>query len=322
MEAGGVLAVTAAVSAFGAGIAAWASASSWARRRRAGALPTADGMRDGPFAWLLRNGIPALSGLSHAVCGTAVVGRFFSDAAAAARKAGFATTSESAASVFLVAATACFAAGALATASAAGGVAVSACAVALAATAVRSSRDRAVSAMRDEVPDAIRSMEASFRAGQSLEQTLERIAGESHGALGEPFARGCHALRTGGTASEALACLRSERAVPELAFVAIALDVQHQTGGSMSRVLDAARDMVESELELARSLRVQTAQARLSARVVCAMPFVLVAVFSLVSDGFLDPFFASAAGLALLGLAIGMQAAGIVIVRRTLRVGE
>ena len=106
----------------------------------------------------------------------------------------------------------------------------------------------------------------------------------------------------------------------ELAFVAVALDVQHQASGSMKQVLDAARDTVQSEIELRRALRVQTAQAKLSARVVSVLPFVLIAVFSLVSEGFLDPFFASPMGMALLAIALGMQAAGIVAVRRMLAV--
>ena len=46
----------------------------------------------------------------------------------------------------------------------------------------------------------------------------------------------------------------------------------------------------------------------------------LIAVFSLVSEGFLDPFFASPMGMALLAIALGMQAAGIVAVRRMLAV--
>ena len=88
----------------------------------------------------------------------------------------------------------------------------------------------------------------------------------------------------------------------------------------MERVLDAARETVEGELELTRSLRVQTAQAKLSARIVSVMPIVLVALFSLVSKDFLGPFFSSFAGMALLCIAIAMQVAGIVSVRHMLKV--
>lgn len=88
----------------------------------------------------------------------------------------------------------------------------------------------------------------------------------------------------------------------------------------MRQVLEAAAETVKGELALRQSLRVQTAQAKLSARVVTVMPFILVAAFSLASPDFLAPFFAGPAGYALLGLALAMQAAGIVLVRRALAV--
>jgi tight adherence protein B len=77
---------------------------------------------------------------------------------------------------------------------------------------------------------------------------------------------------------------------------------------------------VESELELARNLKVQTAQARLSSSIVTWMPFILVAIFSFVSPGFLSPFFESLAGIALLVVALLMQAAGVFSVRHMLKV--
>ena len=205
-----------------------------------------------------------------------------------------------------------------ATRSAAGALAVAACALAVAAGYVRAASDRSRDAARDAVPDVLRSMGTCFDAGLTLQQTLVQVAGETGGPLRSLFAHAAHVLDTGGSATEALAGLRQGSGASELAFVAVALDVQHQTGGSMRQVLDAARDSVEGELSLRRALKVQTAQAKLSAQVVSVMPFALVAVFSLVSEDFLAPFFASAPGWALLALALGMQAAGVGMVRRCL----
>ena len=86
--------------------------------------------------------------------------------------------------------------------------------------------------------------------------------------------------------------------------MAVALDVPRppRAGGSMRPVLEAARETVEGELALRRALRVQTAQARLSARVVTVMPFALVAVFSLVSKGVSGSVSAKPAGVGPVGL--------------------
>ena len=88
----------------------------------------------------------------------------------------------------------------------------------------------------------------------------------------------------------------------------------------MQHVLDATRESLESELELKRSLRVHTAQARLSARVVVGVTIAMVALLSLITEGFLQPFFASPIGLCLLTIAIVMQVTGILLVRRLLDV--
>ena len=150
-------------------------------------------------------------------------------------------------------------------------------------------------------------MAVCFRTGQSLLQTMQQVGAATKGPVGALFCRAAHLLETGGSTHEALSVFQGRGSVPELAFVSVALDVQHQTGGSMERVLDAARDTVEGELELTRSLRVQTAQAKLSARIVSVMPIVLIALFSLVSEDFLAPFFSSFAGMTLLGIAVVMK---------------
>ena len=200
------------------------------------------------------------------------------------------------------------------------GVAVVALALACLLTRVHLWRDRQAEALRDAVPDALHAMGSCFQAGFSPLQTFQHLASELRGPLGKRFADAAHLLETGHDMHEALDALRGAGAQGELVFVSVALDVQHQAGGSMRPVLEAARETVEGELALKRSLRVQTAQARLSARVVTIMPFALVAVFSLVSKGFLDPFFESPLGVALLCMAVLMQVAGVAAVRRMLSV--
>ena len=186
------------------------------------------------------------------------------------------------------------------------------------AMAARSVRDARQEAVRESVPEVLRSMGTCLQTGYTLMQTFDQVSREAVGPLKAAFSQAAHLLEAGRPASEALSTLRESTSIPELSFVAVALQVQHEAGGSMRQVLEAARDTVEGELELKRSLRVHTAQAKLSARIVSVMPLVLIALFSVISEGFLEPFFASPVGFALLLVAVGMQVAGIFAVRRML----
>lgn len=200
------------------------------------------------------------------------------------------------------------------------GVAFAACALgaasAWASHAYESHRDR----IREALPDAIRAMSACFHAGYTLQQTFDQLQHELPGPVGSLFGSARDAMETGSTAKEALAGLRGGSSVPELSFVSVALEVQHRAGGSMRHVLSAACESLESELELRRSLRVHTAQARLSAKVVTGVTIGLVGVLCLLSEDFLAPFFSSGLGMAMLATALCMQAAGIVVIRKMLQV--
>lgn len=185
---------------------------------------------------------------------------------------------------------------------------------------VRNKSEKRNLAMREQVPEALRTLCMSFRSGHSLPQTLADASRETDGYLGHLFSVAADRLEMGATTTEALSVLRGNAQLPELSFVAVALDVQHESGGSIAPVLESATDSIEGELKLMRSLRVQTAQAKLSASIVTVMPFILVALFSLMSPDFLAPFFGSFAGMALLALALVMQLSGVLIVRRMLKV--
>ena len=200
------------------------------------------------------------------------------------------------------------------------GMAVACCGAIALVSYARTAQERRQLALREEVPEALRAMNVCFRSGLSLMQTLRQTAQEVGGRLGALFSTAAQRLEMGAPATEALAVLERQRGVPELAFAAVALDVQHQSGGSIGPVLEAAQDSVESELELLRSLKVQTAQAKLSARVVTVMPFIWVGLFSLMSPGFLSPFFESLPGMVMLAVALLMEAAGVLVVRRMLKV--
>lgn len=314
------LACLSALAAFGCAFFVLHAAAAWRMRRRAATLPRTAEARGGWTAWLLRNGVAPLHPVSERIVRARIASKLFSDAAEVVAARGYVASPASLAEVSISVLAVVMAAVSVLSASPACGCAVAACVAALACAWLRSEQDKREAAVREAVPDALRSMGACFQSGYTLVQTLAHVGEEASGPLSSAFSGAARLLQTGGSVPEALALLRSRAAASELAFVSVALDVQHQAGGSMERVLASAREMVEGELELERSLRVQTAQAKLSARVVSVMPFVLIALFSLVSEDFLAPFFSSVMGFGLLLVAISMQVVGIFAVRRLLKV--
>ena len=274
----------------------------------------------GLVKWRLRNGFTLLLPSASFFLKSVRVADVLDEAVIAFAARGVAATRESLLSVAMVVLATAAVVVAAATGTVIGALAVCLCLLAVAYVVSGSARDKRREAVREAVPGALESMAACFGSGFTLLQTFKQVSQDTPGYLGEAFERSANVLETGGSAQQALNELRGDKHASDLAFVAIALDVQHESGGSMRQVLDAASDSVRGELSLRRSLRVQTAQAKLSARIVVVMPFILVALFSLSSPDFLAPFFSSPFGYALLTLAIVMQLAGVFLVNRALTV--
>ena len=321
METNLLLILIAAACAFAAVYAAsWVAAASFTRKRTAIAAQGEKATLSGFVRWRLRNGYAVLIPTAARILQMKRVADCVQEALVSCEARGIASTRESLLSVFMMILLVVGVAVGVVMRSPLGAIAVCVCLTVISIVVAGSARDKREEAVREAVPGALEAMSACFGSGFTLLQTFRQVAQETPGYLGRAFLRSAHVLETGGSAKQALDALREGAHATDLAFVAVALEVQHQSGGSIRQVLEAASDSVKGELQLRRSLRVQTAQAKLSARIVVVMPFILVAVFSLVSPDFLTPFFASPLGYAMLALAIVMQVAGVVLVHRALSV--
>ena len=172
--------------------------------------------------------------------------------------------------------------------------------------------------LRLQVPDAMRSLCSCFQAGYSIPQAFMATSEESASPTRELFSRVARDIEVGRPVGDALRIFKDASGIPELGFAAVALDIQHITGGSVVPVLEAAEQSATRSLEMRRFLRTQTAQARFSAQIVSGLPIVLLMLLSIASPGFMNPFIESFQGMMLAVLAISLQVVGICWIKRLL----
>lgn len=172
--------------------------------------------------------------------------------------------------------------------------------------------------LRREMPQVIRLLCISLDSGASLVQALEYAAEGSNGQMSRELKRAVWDLESGRSFSEAMKSLRRRTNGSEFDCLIVAMEIQHMCGGSLGAILESVSQMLQQTADLEEELVTKTTQARLSAKVVALMPLVVLLLLSLASPGFLGQFFESAAGVALLILALLLEAVGVVLVRRTL----
>lgn len=298
---------------------AW-GASMLRERTRARKAVGQTGVEDAWSAALLRKGVAALRPVAQMLLRSRRAAASMEAIVVGLESRGRRTDPTAVATLLIAACLSVGVLSACAAGSAACGVAVAACCV-LGAGAWGARRlEGRRTLLREGIPEALQLMKSCFHVGYSLPQTIREVRAGVDGPLEALFAEAEGVLETGGGVGEALGVLKRKGTEPELVFLSAALEIQHRTGSSMQHILEVTRRSVVDEIELKRALQVQTAQAKLSAQIVTIMPFALIALFSLVSPGFLSPFFESGLGVALLIVALGMQALGIALVRRFLKV--
>ena len=107
----------------------------------------------------------------------------------------------------------------------------------------------------------------------------------------------------------------------DLIYVATAVDVQSQVGGSLAGVFETVADTVRERQQHRRRLRALTATGRATATAMAAMPFVFLGLLLIVAPGYVTPFLSSHIGHVLMVLSVFSIAIGAFILSRIV-VGE
>lgn len=172
-------------------------------------------------------------------------------------------------------------------------------------------RGRPSPAQRDDQLVALASAVArSVTAGATLRVALQDAGSE----LGEPLrsevAGVIGSVGAGASLDEALLDWNESAASDAVALFATAARIGHAEGGQLATAMDGVAVALSDRCELRAEARSQTAQARLSVRVLVALPVVGLGVFALVEPQVLPTLLGTPAGLACLVLGVLLDAAG------------
>ena len=107
--------------------------------------------------------------------------------------------------------------------------------------------------------------------------------------------------------------------LPEYAFFAVTIGLQAQTGGSLVETLQNLQDLVRRRVALSKRGKALAAEARMSAMILGALPFLAFLGLSFIQEGFVHFFFATPTGNHLLMAAFGFLGAGIFVMRQLIR---
>lgn len=184
----------------------------------------------------------------------------------------------------------------------------------------RTHEKKRVEELQRGMPEVLRLLCIALESGASLVMALRYAADNCEEPLASDLKRTVWDLEAGQGFDEALEKLRARTGGSEFAYLAVAMEIQHQSGGSLTNILESVSTLLQQSAELKEDLRTKTAQGRLSSRIVALMPFALLGILSVFSPGYLTSFLSSPLGICLFAFAILLEVVGVLLVRRALAI--
>ena len=166
-----------------------------------------------------------------------------------------------------------------------------------------------------QLPDTVALLASIVRAGHSLLQAFEQVAHESVEPMRGAVEQVVREIGLGASQDEALERLGDRFPSEDLDLIVVAINVQHQVGGSLAENLDEMADTLRERERIDGDIRALTAQQRYSAYVLALLPVAVSAALFLISRDYISLLFEGALRFAALGAAL-LVALGFILMRR------
>jgi tight adherence protein B len=171
-------------------------------------------------------------------------------------------------------------------------------------------------AFADQLDDSLQLLAGSLRAGHSLLQGLDAVSREAEAPTSVEFARLINETRVGQDLGTALEAAAERMRCEDFVWVTQAIAIHREVGGDLAEVLATVSHTIRERNQIRRQVGALSAEGKLSALVLMALP-VGVAAFLLVSSpGYLAPFTSGLVGYGMLAVAGVMMLIGALWLRK------
>jgi tight adherence protein B len=184
---------------------------------------------------------------------------------------------------------------------------------------MRSRRAR-LTKIEEQLPEAADFIARALRSGHSFTNVLQMVGTELPEPLSGEF-RGAHEeINYGVPLNEALHNLADRIPLTDLRYLIIAVVIQRESGGNLAEILGNIGHIIRERLKLLGQVRVLSAEGRMSAWILGALPFVVIVLMSMSNYKYISMLWTDPTGIRIMWYGAGMIVVGIIWLRRVIRI--
>ncbi len=145
-----------------------------------------------------------------------------------------------------------------------------------------------LSLIEEQLPDAIDLIVRGLRVGHPFVHALASAAKEIPDPLGSELGMIADEASFGRDMGEALMAFAERMELQDLRFLAVAVNIQQQSGGNLAEILDGLSKVVRARFKLFRRVRAITAEAKWSGMFLSGFPIGAMIMISMVKPDYYD----------------------------------
>ncbi len=168
-------------------------------------------------------------------------------------------------------------------------------------------------------PSGIDMMVRMLRAGLPISSAVRSIQLETPPPLNMVFGSIADQVTLGAPFEKALDIASDRIGLPDFRFFAVALNLQHATGGNLAATLEILSDLLRKRRAVRLKAAAATAEVRVSAYVLGAIPFVTIGALLYMVPGYIAPLFHDKRGQVILAAAVVLLLLAFMAMRGMIR---
>ncbi len=165
-------------------------------------------------------------------------------------------------------------------------------------------------------PAALQIIHGAIGVGFGLSQALARVAKDAPHPVNKEFAGILAEIQLGENLINALSNLYKRIPTSDVKTFVIAISIQHDSGGNLSELIGNLEKTINARVLLRKELSALTAQAKMSGKVLVAIPFCLAAMLYLINPDYLRPLFEEEMGRKVIMYTLAQIVVGTLVIRK------
>lgn len=174
-------------------------------------------------------------------------------------------------------------------------------------------------ALETQLPTVLQLLAGSLDSGASMLHGMEIVAQEGNPPLADEFARVVAETQVGRPILDSLQALADRCGVQDLDWTVEAIRIQYTSGGSLSETLRVLADFMRARVEVRAEVRALSAEARLSGKVLTALPIGIGAFLFITNGSYMAPLYQTTLGKMMLVAAGAGMLMGTLWMRRIVK---